>query len=115
MICTIWKAGVKSLFGSVCHEFLLKAAADAESCCALLMEASEMNFFWKPLSMLLSFLWKAGVRALFGSHCALDNLLDEKLLCVIDGSVCTEFLLEAAVDAENFGAAVQDRARTATA
>ena len=64
---------------------------------------------------LLSFLWKAGVRALFGSHCALDNLLDEKLLCVIDGSVCTEFLLEAAVDAENFGAAVQDRARTATA
>jgi hypothetical protein len=44
MICTIWKAGVKSLFGSVCHEFLLKAAADAESCCALLMEASEMNF-----------------------------------------------------------------------
>ena len=64
---------------------------------------------------MLSFLWKAGVHALFGSHCALDNLLDEKLLCVIDGSVCTEFLLEAAVDAENFGAAVQDRARTATA
>jgi hypothetical protein len=55
------------------------------------------------------------VHALFGSHCALDNLLDEKLLCIIDGSACTEFLLEAAVDAENFGAAVQDRARTATA
>ena len=55
------------------------------------------------------------MHALFGSHCALDNLLDEKLLCAIDGSACTEFLLEAAVDAENFGAAVQDRARTATA
>ena len=65
---------------------------------------------------LLCFLWKAGVHALFGSHCTLDNdNLDEKLLCVIDGSVCNEFLLEAAVDAENFGGAVQDRARTATA
>jgi hypothetical protein len=52
------------------------------------------------LKKLLSFLWKAGVRALFGSHCALDNLLDEKLLCVIDGSDCTEFLLEAAVNVE---------------
>ena len=43
---------MKSLFGSVCHEFLLKAAADAESCCASLMEVSALNFFWKLLSML---------------------------------------------------------------
>ena len=39
----------------------------------------------------------------------------KKLLCVIDGSACNEFRSKPAVDAETLGAAVQDRALTATA